>query len=64
MKSGTMTSSAKNESRLLESADDLDSAKSRIQEPTSFWTGEFQVLDHDNHQIVAATDMSRRHRGK
>ena len=46
--------------RWLESADDLNSAKSRILELTSFWPGEFQVLDHDSHQIVAATDMSRR----
>jgi hypothetical protein len=44
MKSGTVTSSAKNESRPPESADDLDSAKSRIQELTSFWPDEFQVL--------------------
>jgi hypothetical protein len=47
-----------NESRLrwLESAGDLDSAKSRIHELTSFWPGEFQVMDQDSHQLVAATE--------
>ena len=56
-----MTSPArKNESRLFESADDLEGAKSCIQEPTAFWPGEFQVQDHDSLQIIAATDMSPR----
>ena len=47
-----------NERKLLwlESAEDLNSAKSRVQELTSFWPGEFQVLDQDSHQVVAATD--------
>lgn len=47
-----------NESQLLwiESTEDLDSARSRIQELTSFWPGEFQVLDRDRHRLVAATD--------
>ena len=47
-----------NESKLLwlESAEDLDRAKCRIKELTSFWSGEFQVLDQENHQLVAATD--------
>lgn len=46
-----------NENRLrwLDSAEDLDSAKSRIQELSSFWPGEFQVLDQESHQVVAAT---------
>jgi len=50
-----------NEGRLrwLESAEDLDSAKSRIQELTSFWPGQFQVLDQDGYQIVAATDEAQ-----
>jgi hypothetical protein len=37
----------------LEDAEDLDNAKSRIQELTSFWPGEFQVMDQQTHQIVA-----------
>ena len=47
-----------NESKLLwlESAEDLNSAKSRVQKLTSFWPGEFQVLDQDSHQVVATTD--------
>jgi len=47
-----------NESRLLwlESAEDLDRAKRRIQELTSFWPGEFRVLDQDSHRLVAAID--------
>ena len=47
-----------NESKLLwlESAEDLDSAKSRIQELTSFWPGEFQVLDRASHRLVVASD--------
>jgi hypothetical protein len=46
-----------NESRLLwlESAGDLDRATSRVHELTSFWPGEFQVMDQDSHQLVAAT---------
>jgi hypothetical protein len=44
-----------NERRMLwlEDAEDLDSAKSRIQELTSFWPGEFQVMDQQTYQIVA-----------
>jgi hypothetical protein len=55
-----------NESRLLwlESAEDLESAKSRIQELASFWQGEFQVLDRDSYQIVAATDRVAVNRDK
>jgi hypothetical protein len=47
-----------NKSQLLwlESTEDLDSAKFRIQELTSFWPGEFQVLDRDSHRLLAATD--------
>jgi hypothetical protein len=47
-----------NESRLLwlESAEDLDKAKCRIKELTSFWPGEFQVLDQENHRLVAAIE--------
>jgi hypothetical protein len=56
-----MKSGHQQRSRLpwLESAEDLDSGRSRIQELTSFWRSEFQVLDHDKHQIVAAIKMSR-----
>lgn len=46
-----------NENRLrwLESAEDLNRAKSRIEELTSLWPVEFQVLDQESHQVVAAT---------
>jgi len=37
----------------LEDAADLESAESRIQELTSFWPGEFQVMDQQNHRLVA-----------
>jgi hypothetical protein len=36
----------------LETASDLNTAESRIQELTSFWPGEFQIMDQQNHQIV------------
>jgi hypothetical protein len=36
----------------LETASDLDTAESRIEELTSFWPGEFQIMDQQNHQIV------------
>ena len=38
---------------LIEDAADLDSAKSRIRELSSFWPGEFQVMDQQNHRTVA-----------
>jgi hypothetical protein len=42
-----------NESAIwLESAPDLNAAESRIHELTSFWPGEFQIIDRQNHQIV------------
>jgi len=37
----------------LEDAADLDSAESRIRQLTSFWPGEFQVMDQQNHLLVA-----------
>jgi hypothetical protein len=37
----------------LEDAADLDSAESRIRQLTSFWPGEFQVIDQQNHLLVA-----------
>jgi len=37
----------------LEDAVDLDSAESRIRQLTSFWPGEFQVMDQQNHLPVA-----------
>jgi hypothetical protein len=43
----------------LEDAADLDSAESRIRELTSFWPGEFQVMDQQNHQLVAENTDSR-----
>lgn len=36
----------------LETASDLNIAESRIEELTSFWPGEFQIMDQQNHQIV------------
>jgi hypothetical protein len=36
----------------LETALDLNTAESRIEELTSFWPGEFQIMDQQNHQIV------------
>jgi hypothetical protein len=36
----------------LEAASDLNTAESWIEELTSFWPGEFQIMDQQNHQIV------------
>ena len=36
----------------LEAAPDLRAAESRIAELTSFWPGEFQIMDQQSHQIV------------
>ena len=36
----------------LETASDLNTAESRIEELTSFWPGDFQIVDQQNHQIV------------
>jgi hypothetical protein len=36
----------------LEAASDLNTAESRVEELTSFWPGEFQIVDQQNHQIV------------
>jgi hypothetical protein len=38
----------------LEAVRDLNAAESRIQEFVSFWPGELQVMDQQNHQIVAS----------
>jgi hypothetical protein len=43
----------------LEDAADLDSAESRIRQLTSFWPGEFQVMDQQNHQLVAENPAPR-----
>jgi len=37
----------------LEDAEDLASAKARIQELASFWPGEFDVMDQQTHQTLA-----------
>ncbi len=37
----------------LESISDLSVAESRIEELTSFWPGEFQVVDQQTHRIIA-----------
>jgi hypothetical protein len=42
----------------LESADDLSAAEERIEELTSVWPGEFQVVDQRSHQIVAKVDRT------
>jgi hypothetical protein len=36
----------------LEDAPDLKIAESRIEQLASFWPGEFQILDQQNHQVV------------
>ena len=43
----------------LEGAADLDSAESRIRQLTSLWPGEFQVMDQQNHRLVAENAESR-----
>jgi hypothetical protein len=45
--------------RWLEDAKDLDSAVSRIRDLVSFWPGEFQVMDQQNHRLVSETTDSR-----
>jgi hypothetical protein len=35
----------------LESGSDLSIAESRVEEFASFWPGEFQIMDQQNHQI-------------
>ena len=37
----------------LEAVSDLNAAESRIEELVSLWPGEFQIIDQQNHQIVA-----------
>jgi hypothetical protein len=37
----------------LESTSDLTAAESRIEELTSFWPGEFQIVDQQTHRVVA-----------
>jgi hypothetical protein len=36
----------------LEAAPDLKIAESRIEQLASFWPGEFQIMDQQNHQVV------------
>jgi hypothetical protein len=36
----------------LEAAPDLRAAESRVAELTSFWPGEFQIMDQQSHQIA------------
>jgi hypothetical protein len=36
----------------LEAAPDLNTAETRIHDLASFWPGEFQIMDQQNHQIV------------
>jgi hypothetical protein len=42
----------------LESAYDLNAAVSRMEEFTSFWPGEFQVVDQRTHQVVTKSTSS------
>ena len=37
----------------LEAVADLDTAASRIQQLTSFWPGEFCVMDQRSHHVIA-----------
>jgi hypothetical protein len=43
----------------LDDAADLEIATSRIRELTAFWPGEFQVMDEQNHRLVAVNSDSR-----
>jgi hypothetical protein len=49
----------------LETAPDLNTAESRIHDLASFWPGEFQIMDQQNHQIVekiiGLSDLSQGH---
>jgi len=48
----------------LEDAEDLASAKARIQELASFWPGEYEVMDQRAHQtlvkVIAPSDAQPR----
>jgi hypothetical protein len=42
-----------NESTIwLEAASSLKIAESRIEELASFWPGEFQIMDQQNHRVL------------
>ena len=43
----------------LDDAADLEIATSRIRELTAFWPGEFQVMDQQNHRLVAKNASAR-----
>lgn len=44
----------------LEAASNLKNAESRIEELASFWPGEFQIMDQQNHQVMEkSSDRSR-----
>jgi hypothetical protein len=49
----------------LEAAPDFNTAESRIHDLASFWPGEFQIMDQQNHQIVkkiiGSSDRSQAH---
>jgi hypothetical protein len=49
----------------LEAASDLHTAESRIGELISFWPGEFQIMDQQNHQtlekIIGVSDGTQDH---
>ena len=47
----------------LETASDLNTAESRIEELTSFWPGEFQIVDQQNHQIIEEITSLARNQG-
>lgn len=46
----------------LEEAEDLESAKSRMQELASVWPGEFEVMDRGSHQVVAKSALTENRR--
>jgi hypothetical protein len=42
----------------LEDAENLAGASSRIRELVSHWPGEFQIMDQQNHEVVAKIAFS------
>jgi hypothetical protein len=52
-----------NESTIwLEAASNLKIAESRIEELASFWPGEFQIMDQQNHRVLEKIIRREPHR--
>jgi hypothetical protein len=52
-----------NESTIwLEAASNLKIAKSRIEDLASFWPGEFQIMDQQNHRVLEKVISREPHR--